>query len=89
LGDGDPQAPYLIGFFWCRYASLALDPAARCCASYIRAVAVRKWVWILGSLAQAVAIRRYRAGELRMGAAAAGWSIVRMPLVLFSAWRTR
>ncbi len=77
------QAPlYLIGFLVPIRESGSLIPQLFF-ASYIRAVAVRKWVWILGSLAQAVAIAAIGLVAWTLNGAAAGWSIIGL-LVLFS-----
>jgi hypothetical protein len=77
------QAPlYLIGFLVPIRESGSLIPQLFI-ASYIRAVAVRKWVWILGSLAQAVAIAAIGLVAWTLNGAAAGWSIIGL-LVLFS-----
>jgi hypothetical protein len=77
------QAPlYLIGFLVPIRESGSLIPQLFI-ASYIRTVAVRKWVWIFGSLVQAVAIAAIGLVAWTLDGAAAGWSIIGL-LVLFS-----
>lgn len=77
------QAPlYLIGFLVPIRESGSLIPQLFI-ASYIRAVAVRKWVWIFGSLVQAVAIAAIGLVAWTLDGATAGWSIIGL-LVLFS-----
>jgi hypothetical protein len=77
------QAPlYLIGFLVPIRESGSLIPQLFI-ASYIRTVAVRKWVWIFGSLLQAVAIAAIGLVAWTLDGAAAGWSIIGL-LVLFS-----
>jgi hypothetical protein len=77
------QAPlYLIGFLVPIRESGSLIPQLFI-ASYIRTVAVRKWVWIFGSLGQAVAIAAIGLVAWTLDGAAAGWSIIGL-LVLFS-----
>lgn len=77
------QAPlYLIGFLVPIRESGSLIPQLFI-ASYIRTVAVRKWVWIFGSLVQAVAIAAIGLVAWTLDGATAGWSIIGL-LVLFS-----
>jgi hypothetical protein len=77
------QAPlYLIGFLVPIRESGSLIPQLFI-ASYIRTVAVRKWVWIFGSLGQAVAIAAIGLVAWTLDGAAAGWSIIGL-LMLFS-----
>jgi hypothetical protein len=77
------QAPlYLIGFLVPIRESGSLIPQLFI-ASYIGTVAVRKWVWIFGSLGQAVAIAAIGLVAWTLDGAAAGWSIIGL-LVLFS-----
>jgi hypothetical protein len=77
------QAPlYLIGFLVPIRESGSLIPQLFI-ASYIRTVAVRKWVWIFGSLVQAVAIAAIGLVAWTLDGAAAGWSIIGL-LMLFS-----
>ncbi|WP_439859147.1 MFS transporter [Pseudomonas sp. MBLB4136] len=77
------QAPlYLIGFLVPIRESGSLIPQLFI-ASYIRAVAVRKWVWIAGSLVQAAAIGGIGLVAWTLHGTAAGWAIIGL-LVLFS-----
>ncbi len=45
-------------------------------ASYVRAVAVRKWVWVAGSLLQGVFVTGIGVVALTLTGAAAGWAIL-------------
>ncbi|WP_439889129.1 MFS transporter [Pseudomonas sp. MBLB4123] len=77
------QAPlYLIGFLVPIRESGSLIPQLLI-ASYIRAVPVRKWVWVIGSLVQALAIGAIGLVAWSLEGAAAGWAIIGL-LVLFS-----
>ncbi len=77
------QAPlYLIGFLVPIRESGSLIPQLLI-ASYIRALAVRKWAWVAGSLVQAAAIGGIGLVAWRLEGAAAGWAIIGL-LVLFS-----
>ena len=77
------QAPlYLIGFLVPIRESGSLIPQLFI-ASYIRTVAVRKWIWVLGSLVQAVAIAAIGLVAWTLEGVAAGWAIIAL-LVLFS-----
>lgn len=77
------QAPlYLIGFLVPIRESGSLIPQLFI-ASYIRAVAVRKWVWVLGSLVQAAAIGAIGLVAWTLDGVVAGWAIIGL-LVLFS-----
>jgi len=55
-------------------------------AAYIRRLPLRKWVWILGSLASAVALALMALAAATLTGALAGWTIVGL-LVLFSLMR--
>ncbi|UTW07216.1 MFS transporter [Pseudomonas benzenivorans] len=77
------QAPlYLIGFLVPIRESGSLIPQLFI-ASYIRAVPVRKWVWVIGSLVQALAIGGIGLVAWFLNGATAGWAIIGL-LVLFS-----
>lgn len=77
------QAPlYLIGFLVPIRESGSLIPQLFI-ASYIRAVAVRKWVWVLGSLVQAAAVVAIGLVAWTLDGVVAGWAIIGL-LVLFS-----
>jgi hypothetical protein len=52
-------------------------------AAFIRAMPIRKWIWCLGSLLQAIAIGGIGASAVCLEGVAAGWSIVGL-LTLFS-----
>ena len=52
-------------------------------ASYIRTLAVRKWVWVLGSVLQAIAIGLIALTAFTLEGQIAGWSIL-LWLVVFS-----
>ena len=55
-------------------------------AAYIRRLPVRKWVWIIGSLASAVALGVMALAAATLSGALAGWVIVAL-LVVFSLMR--
>ncbi|MEX6502643.1 Glu/Leu/Phe/Val dehydrogenase dimerization domain-containing protein [Pseudomonas zhanjiangensis] len=77
------QAPlYLIGFLVPIRESGSLIPQLLI-ASYIRALAVRKWAWVIGSLLQAAAIGGIGLVAWWLQGTQAGWAIVAL-LTLFS-----
>ncbi len=52
-------------------------------AAYVRRMAVRKWVWVLGSIVQCAAVAGIGVVAWALTGAAAGWAVVGL-LVLFS-----
>lgn len=52
-------------------------------ASYVRRMPIRKWVWVLGSLLQALSIFGIGLAAWQLQGASAGWSIIAL-LTLFS-----
>lgn len=55
-------------------------------AGYIRRLAVRKWVWVIGSLVQALAIMAIGVSAWLLTGTSAGWTIIGL-LVIFSLGR--
>lgn len=52
-------------------------------ASYVRRLAVRKWVWVVGAVLQAGAVAGIGFAAMRLSGAAAGWTILAL-LTVFS-----
>jgi len=77
------QAPvFLVGFLVPIRESGSMLPQLFI-ARYIRELPRRKWIWVLGSVLQGVAILGMGAVALLLTGAAAGWAIIAL-LVLFS-----
>lgn len=80
---GFVNAPvYLVGFLVPLRESGALLPQLAI-AAFVRRMAVRKWVWVAGSVAQCLAVAGMGLVAWTLRGAVAGWSIVGL-LVLFS-----
>lgn len=73
---------YLLGFLVPVRESLSLLPQLFV-AGYIRAVPVRKWFWVAGSVVQGAAVGGMAAVAVTLEGAVAGWGILGL-LVLFS-----
>ncbi|MEJ2602011.1 MAG: MFS transporter [Gammaproteobacteria bacterium] len=79
-GLGAPA--WMLGWLVPIRESLALLPQLAV-ARYLRAVPVRKWFWVAGSVAQGIAVALMGIVALRLEGAAAGWAILGL-LTVFS-----